>query len=73
MKPFFSGFTGVFLGGFGKTGVLLWCLDGEIVVECVVNVVKKMALNRARKTRHILQIYFSGSVPRLCSGAILND
>lgn len=37
---------------------LLWCFNGEVVVERVANVVTKMALIRNRKTCHILQIYF---------------
>ena len=37
---------------------LLWCFDGEVVVECVANVVPKMALIQSRKTCHILRIYF---------------
>jgi hypothetical protein len=30
---------GVFAGVLGEMGVLLWCFCGEVVVECVVNVV----------------------------------
>jgi hypothetical protein len=32
----FCGFAGVFEGGFGKTGVFVWCFGGEFVVNCVV-------------------------------------
>jgi hypothetical protein len=28
---------GVFEGGFGKSGCLVWCFGGEVVVNCVVN------------------------------------
>jgi hypothetical protein len=37
-----------------------WFFDGEIVVRCVVIVVKKTVLFLRRKTCHILEIYFSG-------------
>jgi hypothetical protein len=29
----------VFKGGFRANGVLWWCFCGEVVVDCVVNVV----------------------------------
>jgi hypothetical protein len=32
----FCGFAGLFEGVFGKTGVFVWCFDGEFVVNCVV-------------------------------------
>ena len=35
----FSGFTGVFDGVGEDVGCWTWFFDGEIVVECVVNVV----------------------------------
>jgi hypothetical protein len=36
---FFEGDFGVFAGGFAKTGGKTWCLDGQFVVERVVDVV----------------------------------
>lgn len=51
-----------FYGVLGKSVFLRWCFDGEVVVECVANVVPKMALIQSRKTCHILQVYFRGSV-----------
>jgi hypothetical protein len=39
-------------------GCWTWFFDGEIVVRCVVIVVKKMVLFLRRKTRHILEVYF---------------
>jgi hypothetical protein len=40
----------VFLQGFlQKRGAKVWFFDGEIVVECVVNVVKKNYIEIARK------------------------
>jgi hypothetical protein len=37
--PGFLVFAGVFEGGFGKVGVWVWYFCGEVVVECVANVV----------------------------------
>jgi hypothetical protein len=36
---YFCGGWVFLLGVFEETGVLLWCFCGEVVVECVVNVV----------------------------------
>jgi hypothetical protein len=58
MNRIFRFFGRFFDGGWEKTGCSLWCFDGEIVVECVVIVVKKMVLFLSPKTRHILEIYF---------------
>ncbi|MBB5316603.1 hypothetical protein [Tunturibacter empetritectus] len=49
----------VFLGFLQKHGGWVWFFDGVIVVECMVNVVKKRHLISGRKIRHIFQIYFS--------------
>jgi hypothetical protein len=38
-RIFFEGEFAVFAGGFAKTGGKTRCLDGQFVVECVVNVV----------------------------------
>jgi hypothetical protein len=35
----FACFCCGFVGCFGKSGELVWCFCGEVVVECVVNVV----------------------------------
>ncbi len=42
MNRFLRFFGRFFDGGWGKTGRSLWCFDGEIVVKCMVIVVKKM-------------------------------
>jgi hypothetical protein len=49
-----------FDGGLEKKGVFAWCFCGEFVVDCVINVVRKMAVLRGQKTCHFLQIYFQG-------------
>jgi hypothetical protein len=33
---FFADLLGFFEGGFGKTGVFVWCFGGEFVVNCMV-------------------------------------
>ncbi|MBB5344525.1 hypothetical protein HDF10_002504 [Edaphobacter lichenicola] len=48
-----------FWGFLPKHGGWVWFFDGVIVVECVVNVVKKHHRISCPKIRHILQIYFS--------------
>ena len=58
MNRFLRFFGRFFDGGWGKTGCSLRCFDGEIVVDWVVIVVKKMVAFFRRKTRHILEIYF---------------
>jgi hypothetical protein len=35
---FWAGSCGVLQGIFRKTGVFMWCFDGENVVSCVVDV-----------------------------------
>jgi hypothetical protein len=55
----FWGFAGVFGGGFGKTGVCVWCFCGEFVVDCVVNVDTKPQLFRCRKMGQRFEVYFS--------------
>jgi len=42
----------------------LWCFRGEIVVNCVVNVVTKHHVFAFRKTRHVFKVYFL-SLPTL--------
>jgi len=39
MDLIFKVYGRFFDGGSEKTACWLWCFDGEIVVECVVNVV----------------------------------
>jgi hypothetical protein len=36
---FWAGSCGVLQGFLQKTGVFMWCFDGENVVSCVVDVV----------------------------------
>jgi hypothetical protein len=43
-----------FDGGAGKKRVFAWCFCGEFVVDCVINVVRKMAVLWGGKTCHFL-------------------
>jgi hypothetical protein len=47
-----------FEGCFRKSTFSVWCLDGENVVECVVNVVGKPSFFRPRKMHHSSQLFF---------------
>jgi len=38
----------------------LWCFAGEVVVNCVVNVVFWHHVFAFRKTRHVFKVYFLG-------------
>jgi hypothetical protein len=40
-------------------GVLVWCFCGEVVVECVANVVEKLSLLWTANVGHVFQLYFS--------------
>jgi hypothetical protein len=45
-------------GVLGKEGVWVWCFDGEIVVECVADVVAKQWTFSRQKMRHHFELYF---------------
>jgi hypothetical protein len=45
----FCCFADVFEGGFGKSGVQAWCFCGQVVVDCVANVDKKLLFAAAEK------------------------
>jgi hypothetical protein len=47
-----------FSWGFWEKASLLWCFDGEVVVECVANVVSKMALTQSRKRATFCKFIF---------------
>ena len=49
------------LGVLRKCGVWLWFFYGEVVVECVVNVVSRCALLASNEWDMILNFIFSGS------------
>jgi hypothetical protein len=50
--------VGVFAGGFAKSHVFLWCFCGEVVVDCVVNVVSWRTLLWCGKIGQLFQLYF---------------
>ena len=54
----FCCFVEFFEGCLGKCGGWTWFFDGENVVECVVNVVRKTKFLRGGKIRHVFQLYF---------------
>jgi hypothetical protein len=47
-----------FEGCFGKRGCLVWCFDGEIVVECVADVDAKQRVFGGLTMRHDFELYF---------------
>src|ERR1700677_4450772 len=51
-----------FRGVFRKSGRLLWCFCGEVVVECVVDVVGWWSLFESVKRGHSFGIYFVDGV-----------
>jgi hypothetical protein len=51
-------FTGVFEGGFGKSGVQRWCFCGEVVVDCVVKRGAPDGCFRALKTCQLFRNIF---------------
>jgi hypothetical protein len=61
----FFGFAGIFEGGFGKTGVLLWRFYGEFVVNCMADVVVEQPYLSRRKIRQLSELYF-----RVCDGRL---
>ena len=56
--PGCDAFAGVFEGCFEKYASLAVVFDGENVVICMVNVVKKTCDFRSKKIRHEFQFYF---------------
>jgi hypothetical protein len=55
VKP--AGFCGSFWGWFWKkSSVSRWCFCGEVVVDCMVNVVSLLAAFRRRKTWPTIKI-----------------
>ncbi|WP_353072374.1 hypothetical protein [Tunturiibacter gelidiferens] len=55
---FWRGVSLFLLGVLAKMGAKTWCFGGEFVVFCVVNVVSKQPVFRARKMRHGFRVYF---------------
>jgi hypothetical protein len=39
----------------------MWCFCGEVVVECVANVVEKLALLWTANVGHVFQLYFGSA------------
>jgi hypothetical protein len=58
MEFFFLWWVGVFAGGFAKSRAFLWCFCGEVVVDCVVNVVSWRILLWCGKIGQLFQLYF---------------
>jgi hypothetical protein len=54
----FAVFAGVFEGGSGKNGLLVWSFCGQNVVECVVEGGRSGTLIRGPKTRQVFQTIF---------------
>jgi hypothetical protein len=61
------------LGVSAKTGAKTWCFGGQLVVFCMVNVVFKQSVFRARKMRHGFWIYFEWFPFREYDSLHLND
>jgi hypothetical protein len=58
-RGYFGDGEGVFLQGFLRKAVCrAWFFRGEVVVNCVVNVVLSHHVFRERKTCHILELFF---------------
>jgi hypothetical protein len=49
---------GAFAGDFAENRVLLWCFCGEVVVDCVANVVNCRTVFAVLKMGHQFQLYF---------------
>jgi hypothetical protein len=54
-------FFGLLRGVLENLGAGTWLLGGEIVVDCVVNVVVEQPYLESRKIRHIFQLFFCRS------------
>jgi hypothetical protein len=63
----------VFEGCFGKVLVLAWCFCGEVVVECVVNVVRRRRALGAEKHATVFNFIFLPSQRREAGVAVRHE
>jgi hypothetical protein len=50
--------TVVFAGFFENSECWMWCFCGQVVVECVANVVSGRSFFGVEKMRHVFQLFF---------------
>lgn len=59
-----GGFAMFFRGGFWKKRILVWCFDGEVVVDCVVIVDRRCHVAWRLKICHFLRFIFTFDVEK---------